>query len=1424
MKTKSAEQQLITDIYNRKAKCGDNDTDLAQVLNRDIATSFAGGNKFLYELLQNADDAADEQTGLQVEFRVITVVGEQYLLFSHNGRHFSLSDIKKITSYANQREVAKAEDSKKIGYKGVGFKAVFTIASSVVIYSRGYRFRFDGDYPVWLQHEAGEAYPWQVIPIWTELDDLPGECRQHMGDDRVHFLMKIKPNSEILSALKFILKNTRMLIFLRQLQQLTISFSDSEKTEIKLKRSSESITKVVVNGQPYKGWLIKSYVISIPEEIKNELLNMGSHACPDRLKKSQEVTVSFAARLTKNKLDHLPNTNLYCYLPTQVKCGLPYLVNADFLLDPARAYLAENAWNQFLLGVIAEKQFEWLADLANDENYRLQVLNVLSKKVISGVSDDFQKYFCRQYLAAANRVAFIPGKMIGTLLTLSQAIIDRTTFYQYFSELSPPVPRKFLVDSALEQLETLKALDVSEIGYHELLEYVLDHVKSLLTVKFHLKLIQYLFDNRKHFKATKLKTVPILLTQGLEVVPADFPLYFPSEVDITDFPGHENIHFLNFELYKLLSESKNVRAWLEELGVKKPDPVQLLRGNILPLIKNNGINEKNVIAITRFIVRVVKKSKLDASDWKCLRNLPILTEGAQLCQPYDCYCPDVLKPKIKLQKRLDGVDVFVSSKYFSHLKTSDDRDRELIFWRKYFEKIGVNTNMNFSCDDLSVAEGRSRLYSFDGYLQTLSRAGQTAKKIQNYHIIVDVTSAPLIRHIVNPSYCHVFIEQLLDQWSTLNLAAEMLYKTAGASQYYQIDTSYLQYILTATRCLLGADGKQHKSDELFTTLFLPLSSYDPTVVVIDPAYGLTDEQIEYFHIRDLLTFNQCVTVLSNFDDDVEVACYAIVWRQLLRLEQTLSDRDQSNLKKMQLLLPNQNNDLCARESINCFAIPDEVTPMHSDDWLKHFPGFSQQEMVRIAQLFGVGIVGQQKRVLDFGKKAPVLDQETTMKFLCPISQGSSWNLLGITVWLESRLLAIKAPTIWDKVLQKFLLLQFYNAYRLSYHFGANLDAVVNLNVYLDKNKFYYMRDWLAPTRLDKFVECLGGYLELSSDTIIKLERLIRVDQPQVFLDEWMLPEQPPVWQKMTEIPQPVIDDTVELEQENISDEDEAETSDVSFESEESSTVDSYEIRSPRSISRDGRSTPNSTPVAPRNKKSTVVANPSPKDDALNLIDPQKFDYQKFDKIPAATFSVKKNANGKTKVSVELLDDSPANTGPGKSHSTPGSVKHPGQLGQSSGSVKVTPKRALTQDDKDRIGRCGEELIYLRQRYKYETRYPDCQIDDKANGFHIYGSDQQGDPVDIMVIWHNKDQKRDEDRDITVIKPKGKRYLEVKASTTNKREFSWTAREIALAERKGSRYKIFFIATIGTAPTITKIKDPHAELGKSLTINAYKIGF
>ena len=202
---------------------------------------YSSKQRMIFELLQNADDAPGKE---KVEFHID--INGDYFFVMHDGAPFNKDDVEAITSAA---ESTKRSDSKKTGYKGIGFKSVFTDSTEVWLKSGGYQFAFLRNSPLFedfdkfyfsserykkypdllkedrlkyrnqkLRFNGSTDIPWQVIPIWK--DKLPKEFNDsnyNNFNNPVQFALKLGKNNieEYKAAIDSITNRPQFLLFLR---------------------------------------------------------------------------------------------------------------------------------------------------------------------------------------------------------------------------------------------------------------------------------------------------------------------------------------------------------------------------------------------------------------------------------------------------------------------------------------------------------------------------------------------------------------------------------------------------------------------------------------------------------------------------------------------------------------------------------------------------------------------------------------------------------------------------------------------------------------------------------------------------------------------------------------------------------------------------------------------------------------------------------------------------------------------------------------------------------------------------------------------------------------------------------------------------------------------------------------------------------
>ena len=152
---------------------------------------YTDSRRFVYELLQNADDSAMEEKLVKVGIRLF----DDLLVVAHTGKPFDKRDLRGICGVSDGTKKNLVE---KTGYKGIGFKSVFGQSEKVIIYTNKEFFRFDSGYNFEWNNKWGDnqqrweeenerkfSFPWQIIPIFTNSEEIDGKIQTFLDQEEI---------------------------------------------------------------------------------------------------------------------------------------------------------------------------------------------------------------------------------------------------------------------------------------------------------------------------------------------------------------------------------------------------------------------------------------------------------------------------------------------------------------------------------------------------------------------------------------------------------------------------------------------------------------------------------------------------------------------------------------------------------------------------------------------------------------------------------------------------------------------------------------------------------------------------------------------------------------------------------------------------------------------------------------------------------------------------------------------------------------------------------------------------------------------------------------------------------------------------------------------------------------------------------------
>lgn len=372
---------------------------------------------YIYELLQNSNDyPCLDINDVEIPVEVKFIVTEHYLFFIHSGAPFSLRNIAAICT-VNEGE--KRNNTKTIGYKGMGFKSVFVNNDYVYLNSGGWSLRFDEKE---INKPGAEERNWQYMPIATDESELDVEVLNVLRNIpiglNVFFALRHQRDAkENIPNLETVFKDDRILVFIPYVDHVEVFVGN----ELRFDRYKDR-----------QRWLIKDDIkIEVDSNYKSILEKSlkTDKKIPEKFQQIKEISLSFAVQRDGNRLLPVSNSQVYNYLPTEQPLYVPFLINADFVPDASRKSLPDHEWNIKVLEDAGHKYAQWWTSLILDsENYDLSsVFDILPD---FRESDKYRAAFMKGFETELGRIKCIPIERNGEreLVPVNEIIFDNMGF------------------------------------------------------------------------------------------------------------------------------------------------------------------------------------------------------------------------------------------------------------------------------------------------------------------------------------------------------------------------------------------------------------------------------------------------------------------------------------------------------------------------------------------------------------------------------------------------------------------------------------------------------------------------------------------------------------------------------------------------------------------------------------------------------------------------------------------------------------------------------------------------------------------------------------------------------------------------------------------------------------------------------------
>lgn len=332
------------------------------------------------ELLQNADDAnADSFYVKQID---------SYVIVANNGRPFSLSDIESLCRSAS----SKKTPGKTIGYRGIGFKSVVSIAKEVHLISGDYEITFSKKETKSLIKNVARVplirIPHRINPIVKEIFNSEISSLKNQGYNTFFIFSEVQAQEIIDEYTSF---SSTILLFLNNIKNVKVDLG-------KVTTANVSILKTSLNS--------KSLRITYNNTISNWLLVYNDYC-------------SFAFSISNDNIKRLSRNEaiLHAFLPTEDINGLGVIINGDFNTDPSRRHLIYDDKTIKVISDSAELYKSiFLDNLFKKENnaklYVEALIPYFDLKLVQLMKPSFEKEFSKELIKIfkpyINRIKLCP--------------------------------------------------------------------------------------------------------------------------------------------------------------------------------------------------------------------------------------------------------------------------------------------------------------------------------------------------------------------------------------------------------------------------------------------------------------------------------------------------------------------------------------------------------------------------------------------------------------------------------------------------------------------------------------------------------------------------------------------------------------------------------------------------------------------------------------------------------------------------------------------------------------------------------------------------------------------------------------------------------------------------------------------------------
>lgn len=535
-------------------------TDIARIGPMLLADRYDDRSHFIYELLQNAEDALARR-GEQKVSRVVSFdVDSERLRVSHYGVPFDEDDVVGVCGIGESTKNLTA-----IGRFGIGFKSVYAFSDRPEVHSG------DEDFAI-------ESYVW---PVATEPVDR--------DDQETVFIIPLKRDdygegkAEIAEGLSRL--GASSLLFLREIEEIRWSVDGVHK--------GVYLRQAVDRGPGVRFVTVIGEKDGEPE-VDEEWLVCSREVHDDGRRPMGRVELAWSVAQDEDgrvAIRRVERSRLVVFFPTAVETGLGFLVQGPYRTTPSRDNVpSRDDWNRGCVsetGTLLAESLRWLREQGFLDANALACLPLDSSRfedsMFRTLFDVTKRALIREDLLPAHGGGYVSGGE-GRLARTQElrALLEPRQLAKLEGGTKPlrwvsgqisqdrtPALRRYLID-VLGMKELTPDTLVSRLSEEFLESQDDDWTQG-----------SYEFFGSHAALRPRLLSIPVIrLADGSHVAPFvndEIQAFLPSSID-TDFPT----------VRESVCRSEGALEFLKSLNLTEPDPVDDVIRNVLPKYREVG--------------------------------------------------------------------------------------------------------------------------------------------------------------------------------------------------------------------------------------------------------------------------------------------------------------------------------------------------------------------------------------------------------------------------------------------------------------------------------------------------------------------------------------------------------------------------------------------------------------------------------------------------------------------------------------------------------------------------------------------------------------------------------------------------------------------------------------------------------------------